>query len=229
MSRILIAEDDRAMARGLEENLAYEGHFVRHVARGDEVTPLIAADRPDLLILDVMLPGMNGFEVCRHIRRADRRLPILLLTARSDDVDKVMGLDLGADDYLTKPFSLSELLARVRALLRRAETAAGHAPEVLVFDDVSVDFTRYTATRGRAPVHLTAREFALLRYLAGARGAAVRRDTLLERVWGEDVAVTNRTVDTHILSLRQKLEADPGEPRRLLTVHGIGYRFDPDA
>jgi DNA-binding response OmpR family regulator len=229
MSRILIAEDDRAMARGLEENLAYEGHFVRHVVRGDEVTPLIAEDRPDLLILDVMLPGMNGFEVCRHIRRADHRLPILLLTARGDDVDKVMGLDLGADDYLTKPFSLSELLARVRALLRRSEAAAGDEPEVLAFDDVSVDFTRYTATRGGEPVHLTAREFALLRYLAGARGAAVRRDTLLERVWGEDVSVTNRTVDTHVLSLRQKLEADPGAPRRLVTVHGVGYRFNPDA
>ena len=229
MPRILIAEDDRAMARGLEENLAFEGHAVEHVGRGDEVPARVAAERPDLLILDVMLPGLSGFEICRRIRRDDARLPILLLTARADDVDKVMGLDLGADDYLTKPFNLSELLARVRALLRRSASGSREHPQTLAFGDVTVDFARYVAARAGRPVHLTAKEFALLRELASAQGAAFRRDALLERVWGEDVTVTNRTVDTHILSLRQKLERDPSQPRHLLTVHGVGYRFAMDA
>ncbi len=226
MAEILIVEDDRAILRGLEENLAFEGHTVHHVLRGDEALARLAAVRPDLLILDVMLPGLSGFEICRQIRRTDRRLPILLLTARGEDVDKVMGLDLGADDYLTKPFSLTELLARVRALLRRADAEAeARLPETLAFGEVSVDFTRYEATRGGQPAHLTVKEFALLQYLAARHGAAVRREVLIERVWGEEVSVTNRTVDTHILSLRQKLEPDPAHPRHLLTVHGVGYRF----
>jgi len=230
MAEILIAEDDRAMLRGLEENLAFEGHAVHTVLRGDEALPRLAEARPDLLILDVMLPGLNGFEICRRIRRTDRRLPILLLTARSEDVDKVMGLDLGADDYLTKPFSLTELLARVRALLRRADAESASAlPDRLDFGDVSIDFTRFEGQRGGQPMHLTAKEFALLRYLASHHGAAVRRDVLIDRVWGEAVHVTNRTVDTHVLSLRQKLEPDPARPRYLLTVHGVGYRFDDGA
>ena len=226
MAQILIVEDDRALLRGLVENLEYDGHAVSHVLRGDEALPSIAAARPDLLILDVMLPGLSGFEICRHIRRHDRRLPILLLTARSEDVDKVMGLDLGADDYLTKPFSLSELQARVRALLRRADTHGGlPLPDSLAFGDVTVDFVRYEATKRCAPVHLTTKEFALLQHLAAQQGAAVRRDTLIDLVWGEDVTVTNRTVDTHVLMLRQKLERDPSRPRHLLTVHGVGYKF----
>ncbi len=229
MADILVVEDDRAIARGLEENLTFEGHHVRRVVRGDEVLAAVGETRPDLLILDVMLPGLSGFDVCRQIRRTDRRLPILMLTARSDDVDKVMGLDLGADDYLTKPFSLSELLARVRALVRRSEaTHDASAPDTLVFAGVTIDFARYVATRQGQPVHLTAKEFALLRCLAAEQGAALRRDLLLERVWGEDVTVTNRTVDTHILSLRQKLEDDPRDPRHVLTVHGVGYRFVRD-
>jgi DNA-binding response OmpR family regulator len=230
MADILIVEDDRAMLRGLEENLAFEGHVVRHVLRGDEALGRLAANRPDLLILDVMLPGLSGFEICRQVRRADRSLPILMLTARGEDVDKVMGLDLGADDYLTKPFSLSELLARVRALLRRSAPGDGtRLPDAIAFGDVAVDFVRFTASRQGAPVHLTAKEFAILRQLAAAAGAAVSRDTLMDRVWGDDVNVTNRTVDTHLLSLRQKLEPDPGNPRHLVTVHGIGYRFVNEA
>lgn len=226
MADILIVEDDRAILRGLEENLVFEGHRVRQMTRGDEAAASVAAERPDLLILDVMLPGLSGFEVCRQIRRTDRRLPILMLTARGDDVDKVMGLDLGADDYLTKPFSLSELLARVRALLRRVETGdRDRMPDAIAFGDVTVDFTRYEAARAGRAVHLTAKEFALLRCLAGEHGAVVARDALLARVWGEEVNVTNRTVDTHVLSLRQKLERNPSEPRHLLTVHAVGYRF----
>jgi len=229
MARILIAEDDRAILMGLSENLAFDGHVVEKALRGDEALQRIEAARPDLLILDVMLPGINGFEICRRVRRRDRKLPILMLTARSEEVDKVMGLDLGADDYLTKPFSLPELLARVRALLRRNEGPEEPAmPDSLAFGDVRLDFVQYVATRAGAEVHLTAKEFALLRYLAAHEGAAIRRDLLIQHVWGEDVYPTNRTVDTHVLSLRTKLEANPAHPRHLLTVHGVGYRFVGD-
>ena len=230
MARILIVEDDRAIRLGLKENLIYEGHTVAEASRGDEALEELAAVKPDLVILDVMLPGLNGFEVCRRIRKSDRRLPILMLTARSEEIDKVMGLDLGADDYLSKPFSLPELLARVRALLRRAQSAEEPPlPQTLDFDEVRLDFARYTASRKGAPVHLTTKEFALLRYLAAHQGAALRRDVLLDRVWGEDVYPSTRTVDTHILSLRNKLEPDPSRPRYLLTVHGVGYKFAGDA
>jgi len=228
MARILIVEDDRAILLGLKENLAYEGHTVIPVSRGDEALERWEAAKPDLLILDIMLPGVSGFEVCRRIRSKDRRLPILMLTARNEEVDKVMGLDLGADDYLTKPFNLAELLARVRALLRRAESAEPELPPALAFADVRLDFVRFVATRGDQPVHLTAKEFALVQYLAAQQGAALRRDLLIDRVWGQDVYPTNRTVDTHILSLRNKLEPDPAHPRYLLTVHGVGYRFVGD-
>jgi DNA-binding response OmpR family regulator len=230
MAKILIVEDDRAILLGLKENLAYEGHTVMEVPRGDQALDKLAAAKPDLLILDIMLPGISGFEVCRRIRKDDQRLPILMLTARSEEVDKIMGLDLGADDYLTKPFSVSELLARVRALLRRAQLPEEPAlPETLEFGDMGLDFVRYIATRGGEPVHLTAKEFALIRYLAAHEGEALRRDILLDRIWGEDAYPTNRTVDTHILSLRNKLEPDPSRPRYLLTVHGVGYKFTRDA
>jgi DNA-binding response OmpR family regulator len=226
MADILVVEDDRTILRGLETNLGFEGHRVRHAMRGDEALAALDQSRPDLLILDVMLPGLNGFEVCRRIRRTDHRLPILMLTARAEDVDKAMGLDLGADDYLTKPFSLTELLARIRALMRRVNPAdRSRLPDALVFADVQVDFNRFEASRRGDSIHLTAKEYALLRQLAAADGAAVRRDLLIDLVWGEDVNVTTRTVDTHVLSLRQKLEGSPSEPRHLLTVHGIGYRF----
>ncbi len=230
MATILIVEDDRALLLGLKENLAYEGHTVIAAVRGDEALQKLESCKTDLLILDVMLPGISGFEVCRRIRRTDRRLPILMLTARSEEVDKVMGLDLGADDYLTKPFGLSELLARIRALLRRHEAAtAPDLPETLEFGDVRLDFIRYLATRSGRPIHLTAKEFALIQYLAAHAGVVIRRDTLIDKVWGEDVFPTNRTVDTHVLSLRNKLEPDASHPRYLLTVHGVGYKFVGDA
>jgi DNA-binding response OmpR family regulator len=229
MAKILIVEDDSAILLGLRENLAYEGHTVVEVTRGDKALETLAGAKPDLLILDIMLPGISGFEVCRRIRKEDRRLPILMLTARSDEVDKVMGLDLGADDYLTKPFSLSELLARVRALLRRTQLQEEpELPATLEFGQVRLDFISYVATRRDKPVHLTAKEFALIRYLAAHKGEALRRDLLLDRVWGEDVYPTNRTVDTHVLSLRSKLEMDPSHPRYLVTVHGVGYKFIGD-
>jgi len=226
MAKILIVEDDPAILLALKENLSYEGYTVREARRGDEALNCLGAFKPDLLILDIMLPGINGLEVCRRIRKTDRRLPVLMVTARGDETDKVSGLDVGADDYLTKPFSLPELLARVRALLRRASSAQElELPETLEFDDVRLDFVRYEATRKGKAVHLTAKEFALLRHLAAHEGEAIRRDLLIDCVWGEDVYPTNRTVDTHILSLRNKLEGDPGRPRHILTVHGVGYKF----
>lgn len=225
MAKILIVEDDRGMALGLRASLTREGYTVTHVARGDDALDRFRMTKPDLVVLDVMLPGLNGFEVCRRIRQDDRATPILILTARSDEIDKVMGLDLGADDYLTKPVGVPELLARVRALLRRAVAPEPPLPDTLSFGDVHVDFVRYLATRSGQPVHLTVKEYGLLRYLAAHEGAAVRRDLLIARVWGEDVYPTNRTVDTHVLSLRTKLEPDPAHPRHLLTVHGVGYKF----
>lgn len=225
MAKVLIVEDDRGMALGLSVSLTHEGHAVTHVARGDEAVERHAETKPDLVILDVMLPGLNGFEVCRAIRRRDHATPILILTARGDEIDKVMGLDLGADDYLTKPIGVPELLARVRALLRRATSPEPPLPDALSFSGVHVDFVRYEAVRGGKSVHLTVKEYGLLRYLAAHEGAAVRRDVLIDRVWGEDVFPTNRTVDTHVLSLRSKLERDPARPRHLLTVHGVGYKF----
>jgi len=226
MATILIVEDDRAILKGLETNLEFEGHAVHSVLRGDEAMPHIEATHPDLLILDVMLPGLSGFDICRLVRRVDQRLPILLLTARSDDVDKVLGLDLGADDYLTKPFSLTELLARVRALLRRADNHdSSEGPASVAIADAVVDFRRYVAMRDGQRVHLTMKEFGLLRELVSADGAVLTRDAILERVWGGDVNVTTRTVDTHVLALRQKLEPNPSQPAFILTVHGVGYRF----
>jgi len=229
MARILIVEDDRGMALGLSASLGHEGYAITHVARGDDALARHAECKPDLVLLDVMLPGLNGFEVCREIRRHDRVTPILILTARGDEIDKVMGLDLGADDYLTKPVGVPELLARVRALLRRAAAPEPPLPETLEFGDARVDFVRYVATRGGKPVHVTVKEHGLLRYLAAHEGAAVRRDILIDRVWGEDVYPTNRTVDTHILSLRGKFERDPAHPRHPLTVHGVGYKFVREA
>jgi DNA-binding response OmpR family regulator len=229
MARILIVEDDRGMALGLSASLTHEGYAVTHVARGDDALARLAETKPDLVLLDVMLPGLNGFEVCRRIRQDDRVTPVLMLTARGDEIDKVMGLDLGADDYLAKPVGVPELLARVRALLRRASAPEPPLPDVLSFGDVCVDFVRYVTTNAGKDVHLTVKEYGLLQYLAAHEGAAVRRDILIDRVWGEDVYPTNRTVDTHVLALRNKLERHPAQPRHLLTVHGVGYRFVGDA
>lgn len=225
MTQILVVEDDAAILRGLRDNLVYENYEVETARTGDEALRLIRELQPDLVILDIMLPGINGFEVCRLMRRGGHDVPVLMLTARGEEVDRVMGLDLGADDYMTKPFSIPELLARVRAILRRAKPEAA-LPERLEFDDVVLDFVQYQARKGGGEVHLSPKEFGVLRYLAAHEGGAVTRVELLHAVWGYKRFPTTRTVDNHIAGLRSKLEDDPGQPKRIMTVHGVGYRLE---
>ncbi len=230
MSRVLVIEDEPAILRGLADSLRFESYEVLTAADGESGYELLQTRQPDLVILDLMLPKMSGYDVCRKARANGIATPILMLTARSEEMDRVAGLDLGADDYVTKPFSLPELLARVRALLRRAQPAAGanELIESLAFDDVEIDFVKYEARRAGAPVDMARKEYQVLRYLAGRPGHVITREELLEKVWGFDKHPTTRTVDNHILSLRAKLEREPGNPRRLLTVHGVGYKWSDE-
>jgi len=224
MSRVLVVEDEAAILQGLRDNLEFEGHEVLTAADGVAGLEQIRQHDPHLIVLDLMLPRLSGYELCRKLRAEGVNTPILMLTARGEEADRVLGLDLGADDYVTKPFSVRELMARIRALLRRTGTS-GELPNVLAFDDVRVDFTRYEVTRGGQKVDLTRKEFGLLRLLAAKEGVVVTRDELLEKVWGYDATPTTRTVDNHLAALRAKLERDAGEPRHLLTVHGVGYKL----
>ena len=226
MSRILIVEDDPAILRGLTDNLAYEKYDVVTATDGDTAKRLIEQQRPDLIVLDLMLPRISGYEVCRHARASGVRTPIIMLTARGDEADRILGLDLGADDYVTKPFSVGELMARIRALLRRTQEPATELNE-LKCGDVEVDFRCYEARkRGRA-IDMTPKEFGILRYLASRPGVVVRRDELLNAVWGYEATPTTRTIDNHIASLRAKLETTPAAPRHLLTIHAVGYKWQP--
>jgi DNA-binding response OmpR family regulator len=223
--RILVVEDERAMRTALEDALTAEGYRVLTAADGVAGLDRALKEKPDLLLLDIMLPKLDGFALCAELRRLSHPVPVLMLTAKSQVEDRVTGLDAGADDYLVKPFSTRELLARVRALLRRARQA-GKAVRHLTLGTVRIDLARQTATRGRAAVHLTAREFAMLRLLADADGEPVTRERFLDVVWGYTAFPTTRTVDNHIVALRTKLEPDPEHPRYLKTVHGVGYRLD---
>lgn len=223
MVSILIAEDDRAIAACLEGDLKLEGYSVE-VARDGESASRRAVQHPfDLILLDVMLPGKDGFEVCRELRRLGLRTPILMLTARAQEAEKVLGLELGADDYVTKPFSPKELRARIKALLRRS---AGQAPEVCRFGDVEVDFGRCELRRAGKALEVSPLEIKLLAALIRARGRTLTRERLLEEVWGVGIHVTDRVVDNHIMHLRGKIEPEPAQPRYLVSVRGLGYRFD---
>jgi DNA-binding response OmpR family regulator len=224
MERILIVEDEDAILIPLADNLRLEGYEVTTASDGVAGLSLALEKRPDLLILDIMLPGMDGFEVCRKLRQAGVAIPILMLTAKSQEIDKVLGLELGADDYVTKPFSPRELLARVRALLRRNKEPRSGL-DVCRFGSVEVDFKKYETRRNGKPVFLTALEYSLLRCLIAHQGEVVGRDAILNEVWGEDVYVDPRTVDKHISSLRKKIEDDPEDPRHIVGVRGVGYRF----
>jgi DNA-binding response OmpR family regulator len=226
MSRILVIEDDVAILRGLKDNLMAESYEVHTAEDGAEGYRLAREQDPDLIILDLMLPTLSGYEICRKLRDEGDSVLILMLTARGEEADRILGLDMGADDYVTKPFSVRELKARVRALLRRSE-AQGAAPDTLSFGDVVVDFPQYEARRGGNPVEMTPKEFGVLRYLATRAGEVVSRYELLEKVWGYGKFPSTRTVDNHLAALRAKLENDPAEPRYLQTVHRVGYKFVP--
>jgi DNA-binding response OmpR family regulator/anti-sigma regulatory factor (Ser/Thr protein kinase) len=224
MSRILIVEDEDAILLPLADNLRLEGYEVSTATDGRQGFALAQEKPHDLLILDIMLPGMDGFEICRKLRQAGVRIPILMLTAKSQEIDKVLGLELGADDYVTKPFSSRELLARVKALLRRTREPQ---PDIglCTFGNVEVDFKKYEARKHGKPIFLTALEYSLLRCLIAHKGEVVSRDGVLDEVWGESVYVDPRTVDKHISSLRKKIEDDPDSPKHIVGVRGVGYRF----
>ena len=221
---IFVVEDDAAILRGLTFNLEAEGYRVRTASDGASGLSLLQAEDPDVLILDLMLPEVSGYEICRKLRDEGRDTPILMLTARGEETDRVLGLDLGADDYVTKPFSVRELLARVRALVRRHRKTLKPLEEVLI-GDLVVDFRSYEARRGEESFKMTRKEFAVLKILATHVGEVVTRSSLLTEVWGFERLPTTRTVDNHIRSLRSKLEPDPSNPRYLLTVHGVGYKL----
>ena len=225
MNKILIVEDDPAILRGLADNLRFEKYDVLTATDGETAYTLQRKENPDLMVLDLMLPRMSGLELCRKLRAEGAQLPILMLTARSEESDRVLGLDLGADDYVAKPFSVRELMARVRALLRR-KGSVKELPTHLSFGDVEVDFPRYVTRRGGKPVEMTRKEFAILRLLVARTGEVVTRDELLNEVWGIESYPVTRTVDNHIAGLRAKLEADPARPVYIRTVHGVGYKFE---
>lgn len=228
MSRILIVEDDLALRTGLADAFREDGHDVTAASDGAEATDLAFSRHFDCMVLDLMLPLRGGLEILRDLREQQVKTPVLILTARGDENDRVLGLELGADDYVTKPFSLRELRARVRALLRRsAPTVPERDPETrFSIGDVDVDLAAYRITRdGEASQSISPKEAAMLSLLRSEQGKAVSRARFLEDVWDGDLMVSNRTVDTHMLNLRKKLEADPKQPRHLLTVHGVGYRL----
>jgi DNA-binding response OmpR family regulator len=238
---LLVVDDEKTIRDALKYNLGREGYVVLTASDGDEAIRLTYSEHPDLVILDIMLPGVSGLDVCRAIRR-EMTVPILMLSAREGEIDKVLGLELGADDYMTKPFSLRELLARVRAMLRRNEMLRSHVqvgatspvpaaseqtPGVLNRGDLVIDPAARTVSRARQPVEMKPKEFDLLAFLAAHPGQVFSRDVLLDRVWGYDYVGSTRTVDVHISWLRSKLETDPSSPQILQTVHGVGYRFSP--
>ena len=223
MFRILVVEDEPGIAFGLESDLKLEGYEVELVEDGAVAARRAREATFDLILLDVMLPGKDGFEVCRELRRAGVRTPIILLTALTHEAEKVMGLEVGADDYVTKPFSHRELRARIKAVLRRA---AGELPDVYRFGDVEVDFSRGELRRAGRPVETTVLEFKLLTALVRNEGRLLSRGQILDAVWGPGTHVIDRVVDNHVLSLRRKIEPDPQRPRYLISIRGMGYRFE---
>ncbi|HTM24899.1 MAG TPA: response regulator transcription factor [Vicinamibacterales bacterium] len=224
MKRILLIEDEPGLVMTLTDRLAREGYSVESAADGESGLERASANAFDLLLLDLMLPRMSGFDVCRELRKRGIETPVVMLTARGQVVDKVVGLKLGADDYVTKPFEMAELLARVEAHLRRAP-AVPHPVEGYTFGDVRVDFRKAEATREGQPIELSAREFQLLRYFIEHRGATLTREELLNEVWGYNAMPSTRTVDVHVAWLRQKIEPNVRHPQFILTIHGMGYKF----
>lgn len=225
MSRILIVEDEEAMRLGLVDNLKFDSHEVDIAENGEVGLDKIRSNKYDLILLDVMLPKISGFDVCKTTRKEGNNTPIILLTARGEEIDKVLGLELGADDYITKPFSLRELLARIKAVLRRGAAIADNSEEIVQIGKVKFDFSTYSAFEDDAPLTLTTKEFDVMHFLWNNRNNTVSRDELLDNIWGKDVYTTSRTIDNFILKLRQKIETNPNEPKKIITVHGIGYKL----
>jgi DNA-binding response OmpR family regulator len=224
-ARLLVIEDELPMRTALTDALEAAGYRVLNAANGQAGLDRALAEKPDLILLDLMMPKLDGLALCAELRRLACSVPVLMLTAKGQVEDRVRGLDVGADDYLVKPFSTEELLARVRALLRRVQRPA-RLVQTLTLGEVRVDFIQQQAWRGQKPLHLTAKEFAMLRLLAESAGEPVSRERFLDIVWGYTAFPTTRTVDTHIASLRAKIERDPDQPRWIQTVHGLGYRLE---
>jgi len=224
MPRVLIVEDDDAMAVALKDGFAYEGYEVRLAHDGAAGLKLATASAPDLIILDIMLPKLSGMDVCRRLRRSGSKVPVIMLTARGQEIDKVIGLRTGADDYVTKPFSFLELMARVEAVLRRATGYEGSL-EIYRFGDVEIDFKKMEACKRGKEISLSHREFNLLRFLIDHRGEVLPRERILGAVWGYENGAATRTVDMHVAKLRKKIEDRPSEPVHIVTVHRVGYKF----
>ena len=225
MNRILVIEDELPMRTALQDCLEGEGYRVITAADGETGLQKAIAEKPDLILLDVMMPRLDGYAVAAELRRLGHYMPVLMLTAKGMVEDRVRGLDVGADDYLVKPFSTDELLARIRAMLRRFQKNS-KAPTTILLGDVKIDFVRQEAWRKRQLIHFTAKEFAMLRLLVEAEGEPISREKFLDVVWGYTAFPTTRTVDNHVASLRQKIEKDPDEPRWIKTVHGVGYKLE---
>lgn len=229
MTHVLIVEDDEAMSVALRDGFEYEGYSVSVAKDGEAGLQLATSATPDLILLDVMLPKMTGLDICKQLRGTGSAVPIIMLTARGQEIDKVLGLKLGADDYITKPFGFMELLARAEAVLRRStapsQPASAAPPDVYRFGDVTIDFKRHEATKAGEPIDLSPREFQLLAYFIEHKGEIVTREKLLDAVWDYNAIPFTRTVDMHIAKLRKKVEDNPGDPKYVVTVHRLGYKF----
>lgn len=227
MKKILVVEDDVTIRKGLVESLKQESYEVFHTGNGDEAFSLVLSEKPDMIILDLMLPGKNGFEICRDLRMKNIATPIIMLTAKSEEVDKILGLEIGADDYVTKPFSIRELLARIKAHLRRTEIPH-NGIEDASFGEIYINFKKHEAVKGKTQLTFSSMELKILKYFVEHEGEVISREDLLNNVWGFETFPTTRTVDNFILSIRKQIEVNPSEPKHLLTVHKAGYKFVKD-
>ena len=223
-THILIVDDEANMRRGLKDNLEFEGYEVSEAVDGANALETLKEIQPDLIVLDVMMPNLSGFEVCKQLRKEGNETPIILLTAKGEEIDKVLGLEMGADDYVQKPFSIRELIARIKAILRRSEKSS-KSDSFVTIGELTVDFKKYIATRAGHDEKLSHKEFEILQYLLDHQGAIVDRYELLKNVWGYNEQPTTRTVDNFIVRLRQKVEVDPSNPKHIITVHGSGYKL----
>ncbi len=226
MKTILVIEDDINILRGLKDTLEFEGYSVITEINGQNGLDLALEKKIDMLLLDLMLPGINGHEICRKVKTKKKDLPIIMLTAKDSEIDKITGFDVGADDYVTKPFSIPELLARIRALFRRIDDAI-KIESSYSFGNISMDFKKYETQVDNKNVHLSSKEYEIMNYFINHPNEVINRFDLLQKVWGYDIIPTTRTVDNHILSLRKKLETNPSKPEYIITVRGVGYKFLP--